>query len=197
MKVGVVIVTYNSGRDILECLESLKRGDSCDEIVVVDNNSRDDTVLKLKGVKGIKVVCNAKNVGFSAANNVGAEKAKGDYILFLNPDTVVGEDALRGMVNFMEKNTSVGAATCKVVLPSGKLDGPCKRSFPTPWNSFCHIAMLDKMFPKSRLFGSYHLTYVDEDKVQEVDAISGSFFLVRRNVFDKVGGWDEDYFLYC
>jgi GT2 family glycosyltransferase len=142
------------------------------------------------------LIANKENLGFSKANNLGIKKAGGRYVLFLNADTVVYPNTLEYMLEFMDAHDKAGAATCKLVLPNGKIDDASHRGFPTPWNSFSHFSALAKIFPKSRIFGGYNLGYLDFSKTHEIDALAGAFMLVRRQAGEKVGWWDEDYFFY-
>ncbi len=137
-----------------------------------------------------------KNTGFGFANNIGFENAKGKYILLLNPDTVLQEDTLQTMYEFMESNPEVGIAGCKVLNPDGTLQLACRRGIPTPWVAFTKLFGLQTLFPKSKLFGRYNLTFLPEDEFAYVDAISGSFMFLRREVFVQLRGFDSDFFMY-
>ena len=196
--IGIIITTYNSETTIKECLNSIKKINRRikKEVIIVDNASTDNTLTIINHKKGVNIIKNEKNVGYSKANNHGAKKAKAEYLLFLNPDTRANKSTVQTMLEFMERNKDVGAATCKVMLQNGRLDKACRRSFPTPWNIFCHLTHLDRVFPHSKILSRYNLTYIPEEKTIEVDSIVGAFFLVRREAFEEVGGWDEDYFLF-
>ncbi len=200
IEVSIVIVSYNTRQILSECIESIEKniGNISYEVIVVDNASTDDTVayLKKSSFKNLKVIANTENEGFSKANNRGVSHAIGKYILFLNSDTVVYETTIEGMIAFMDEHKSVGAATCYLVMPNGKLDDASHRGFPTPWNSFAHFSGIAKLFPKSRLFGGYNLGYKNLSKPHEIDALAGAFMLVRREAGEAVGWWDEDYFWY-
>src|SRR6185369_5275381 len=113
-----------------------------------------------------------------------------------NPDTIVQEDTFSVMLEFFETHSDVGMAGCKVLNPDGSLQLACRRSFPTPWVAFTKVTGLSSMFPRSGLFGKYNLTYKDPDATYEVDAISGSFMFLRREVYEKTGGFDEQFFMY-
>jgi hypothetical protein len=165
---------------------------------VVDNASSDgtvETVDKLK-TENLKLIKSEENLGFSKANNVGVKKASGRYVLFLNSDTVVGENTLEGMVGFMDENQHVGAATCKLVMPNGQIDDASHRGDPTPWNALTHFSGLTKLFGKTKLFGGYNLGYLDLNKTHEIQALAGAFMLVRKKAGEDAGWWDEDYFFY-
>ncbi len=201
---SIVIVSYNTRDLLINCLESIYKnsGNLNLEIIVVDNASSDGTVSSIKNyisstkIDNSKLIENKKNLGFSKANNIGVKQSKGKYVLFLNPDTVIYENTLEGMVRFMESNKDAGAATCKVLMPSEEIDDASHRGFPTPWNAFTHFSGLSKFFGKTKLFGGYNLGYMDLSKTHEIDALAGAFMMVRRKAGEEVGWWDEDYFFY-
>ncbi len=199
IELSIIIVSYNTKDFIRECLKSIKatsKGFGY-EIIVVDNASSDNSLemLKIK-FPDVIVIKNQENIGFSKANNLGVEKSKGKYILFLNPDTVIYKDSLFKMVKFMDEHKDAGAATCKLLTPGGKLDDAAHRGFPNPWNSFSYFSGLSKLFPSSKLFGGYNLGFLDLSKTHEIDACAGAFMIVRRETGEKIGWWDEDYFFY-
>ncbi len=195
---SIVIVNFNAKEFLRKCLDSIFESQLKNlEVVVVDNASKDGSVEELKkfGSK-IKLITNKKNVGFSTANNQGIKKTEGRYVLFLNPDTSVYPNTFKYLVNFMDKNKNVGAATCKVILPNGQLDDSCHRGMPTPWNAFCFFSGLYRLFPKSKLFDGYHLGWMDLRKTHEIDALCGAFMFTRREAGEDVGWWDEEFFFY-
>ncbi len=197
--VSIIIVNYNVKEFLLNLLDSLKKASANinTEIIIVDNNSTDGSIEVInRKYPSVITIQNKKNVGFGAANNQALEIAKGEYLLLINPDTLVKENTLTEMIKFMEENPQVGIAGCKVLNPDGTLQLACRRSFPTPWVSLTKVMGLSKAFPKSKLFAKYNLTYLDENQSNEVDAISGSFMFMRKNVYDKVGGFDTDFFMY-
>ena len=209
---SIIIVNYNTKDLLIQCLESLDQALSLvtchvsPEIIVVDNGSTDGSVeevekrykqsLRPYGLEDIKILRSRQNLGFAKGNNVGIKQARGRFILLLNSDTVVEKNTILEMLKFMEKNPKVGAATCKVVFPDGTLDPACHRGFPTPWASLTYFLGLEKLFPKSRLFGQYHLGFLPMDKPHEIDSPTGAFYLMKREVIDKVGLLDGDYFMY-
>lgn len=198
-KLSIVIVNYNVKEFLLNLLQSLRRSlENIDsEIIVVDNASTDGAGQAIKeSYPEVIFIQNKKNLGFGAANNIGLEEARGEFILLINPDTIVKEDTLSLMLDFFEKNPEAGMAGCKVLNPDGSLQLPCRRGFPGPWTSFCKVTGLSKIFPKSKLFAKYNLTYLNEDATYEVDAISGAFMMFRRKVYEKVGGFDSAFFMY-
>src|SRR3989344_3501317 len=204
--VSIVIVSYNTKDILLECVSSVIKTtkDISYELIIVDNNSSDGTVEEISKLKSqnsnlsskLKTIYNQQNLGFSKANNIGVKKAAGRYVLFLNSDTVVRNDTIKTMAEFMDANTDVGAATCKVELPNGEIDDASHRGFPTPWNAFCHFSGLSKLFPRSKAFGGYNLGWMDLSVPHEIDALAGAFMIVCKEAGDEVGWWDEDFFWY-
>lgn len=196
---SIIIVNFNTGRFLEKCLNSILKSKILDyslEIFVIDNNSTDNSEKVVSKFKGINLIKNTENLGFAAANNIGIRKAKGRYILLLNPDTEVESKTFSEMIKFMDENPKIGAATCKVLLPQGEIDWASHRGFPTPWDAFCYFLRFSKLFPKSKLFSGYHQTYKDLSKPHEIDSPSGAFYMVRKDVINKVGLLDEDYFMY-
>ncbi len=200
--ISIIIVTYNSQDTIVGCvnsvLESVKYHTF--EIIISDNSQNLDTEEVVKDNfdknENVTFIHNSQNLGFSKGNNVGIKKARGKYVLFLNPDTKVYEKTIDGMVDFMEMHRECGASTCFVKLPNGELDDSSHRGFPTPWRSFSYFSGLSKIFPKSKLFGGYNLSYLDAKKTHEIESLAGSFMLMPFSVGEKLGWWDEDYFFY-
>jgi len=201
--VSIIIISFNTKDLTVACLESIQKtvGENVShEVIVVDNASRDGSVERIKDqkskIKNLKIIENKQNLGFSKANNIGVKEAIGRYILFLNSDTIVHENSVERIVEFMNQNEKAGAATCRVDLSNGLLDDASHRGFPTPWNSFAHFSGLSKLFPKSRLFSGYSLGWKDFKTTHEIDALAGAFMVVRKTAGDEVGWWDEDYFWY-
>ncbi len=206
---SIIIVNYNT-RELLEkCLGSLFKYCSQElenqeyEIIVVDNGSDKIQNSKFKIQNYGKFIQNKDNLGFARANNQGIKIAGGDYVLLLNSDTEVKEGTIQGMLRFIgdggvkgNLGKNMGVVTCRILLENGKMDPACHRGFPTPWNAFCYFTGLEKLFPKIKLFSGYHQYYKDLKLIHEVDAISGAFFMIRRNVIHRVGLLDEDYFMY-
>ncbi len=199
MDISVIIVNYNV-RDFLQnallslfkSLEGLQA-----EIFVVDNASDDGSVEFLKkSFSQVHLITNSTNVGFAKANNQALKIAQGKYFLLLNPDTLLQENTISTMIKFFEEHQEVGMAGCKILNSDGTLQLPCRRSFPTPWVAFTKIFGLSTLFPKSSLFAKYNITYKNPDECYEVDAISGSFMMLRKEVYEKIGGLDEEFFMY-
>lgn len=197
--ISIITVNYNVKEFVLNLIISLKKAltDFSYEIIVVDNASKDGSVEFLREkFTDINIIANNENLGFGKANNIGLSLAKGKYICLINPDAIVKEDTFKVMIDFFENTPSAGLAGCKVLNPNGTLQLACRRGFPGPWTSFTKVSGLSALFPKSKLFAKYNLTYLDENKTYEVDAISGSFMMFRREVYEKVGGFDQDFFMY-
>lgn len=205
---SIIILTYNT-KDITKAavnsieenyLKEVSGGRY--EVIVADNQSTDGTLKyfeefkKKTKIKTFHIIDNGGNLGFSKGNNQGVKYAKGKYVLFLNPDTIVYKDTLNYMIDFMNSNSSVGSASCKLINKDGEIDFNCHRGFPTPWNAFSYFSGLQRLFPKSKMFAGYTLGWEDMDTTHEVDAIEGAFMIMPKNIGEKVGWWDEDYFFY-
>lgn len=205
---SIIILNYNTKKLTLESVESIERhyphevASGKFEVILTDNASPDGSLEAFKNYKkstkitSFHVVDNGGNIGFAAGNNKGISFAKGRYVLFLNPDTIVYSETLTRLINFMDEHSDAGAVTCKIEIPSGGIDEACHRGFPTPWNAFCHFSKLGKVFPRSRIFSGYTQGWKNFNKIHEVDAISGAFLFVRREVGEQVGWWDDEYFFY-
>jgi len=199
MKLSVVIVNYNVKYFLEQCLHSVQN--ACQglesEIFVVDNNSVDGSIKMVK--EKFPEVClieNKENKGFSAANNQAIRQAKGEYILLLNPDTIVEDDTLVKVTEFMDSHPDAGGLGVKMLDGKGKFLPESKRGLPTPSVSFFKVFGFSYLFPKSRLFGAYHLGFLDKDKTHQVDVLAGAFMLLRKTVLDKTGLLDESFFMY-
>ncbi len=179
---SIIIVNYNVRELLEEALRSVCRAsrDLDVEIFVVDNNSADGSVEMVQSeFPQVQLIANVENVGFSRANNQAIRQARGRYLLLLNPDTLVQEDTLRVMIDFLDAHPEVGAAGCKILNPDGTFAPESRRSFPTPAVAFYRLIGLSRLFPRSRRFGRYNLTYLSPDEETEVDALSGSCMFVR------------------
>lgn len=203
---SIIILSYNTNEITKNCLDSLsknlKRYPSVNwEIIVVDNASVDGSVAMFQKNKDILLILNKKNVGYPKGNNQAINIAEGKYILLLNSDTLVENIDFEELLGYLEKDPAIGVLTVKVVLPSGRIDPASHRGFPTVWNSFCYFSGLEKLFGKipviGKYFGGYHLTNMNLDKVHEIDSPTGAFYLVRKDVLNKVGGFDDkNFFMY-
>jgi len=186
---SIVIVSFNTKDILKDCLESLAKIEGLDfEIIVSDNGSMDGSVdMVRREFKKINLIENGKNLGFAKGNNAVRKFARGKYILFLNSDTIVNKSALVKSVEYLKAHEDVGSMTCKIVLPSGKLDRDTRRRFPTP------LISLKRLFLGSS--SDYWYLDVSPEKMHEVDVIQGAFHLTRKKILDEVGWFDEDYFL--
>lgn len=199
--ISIVIVSYNVREYLDACIQSIHHAAEtfagAIEIIVFDNDSRDGTLTLLKPrYPEVTWLKSDRNLGFGTGCNRGAALATQDLILFLNPDTLVSQDTFQVMWDFMSRQEQVGVAGCKIVNRDGSLQLACKRSFPSPQVAAFKFMGLSGLFPKSRVFGRYNLTFLDENKTHEVDAVSGSFMCVKADLFRAVGGFDEDFFMY-
>ncbi|MDO8452551.1 MAG: glycosyltransferase family 2 protein [bacterium] len=188
----ISIVNYNAGDYLLKCLQSIEevKGEAQISVVVLDNASSDGSIEKAKQkYTDVKFIETGANLGFGKAHNLLLKKLQTEYVLILNPDTELEKGVLTKTLGYMEENPDVGMLTCKVILPDGTVDLTAHRGLPTPWASFLYYA-----FKNDSL---YHLTGRNTQEPHEVDAISGSFMLTRKSVLDKVGVFDEDYFMFA
>lgn len=198
-KISIVIVNYNVEFFLEQCLNSvltaLERVSG--EVFVVDNNSIDGSVdMVRQKFPEVILIANKDNRGFSKANNQAMEIAQGEYVLLLNPDTVVEEDTFEKVVRFMDEHPDAGGLGVRMLDGKGKFLPESKRGLPTPTVAFYKIFGLSRIFPKSKRFGKYHLGYLDEFETNEVDVLSGAFMLMRKSALDKVGLLDEAFFMY-
>lgn len=197
-ELSIIILNFNVKDLLINCLESVfaSKG-KLDrwQVIVVDNASSDGSVEAAKDrFSQVELIENETNLGFAAGNNVGVKYAEAPVILFLNPDTVIKDHAIQKSLEVLLSDPDIGALSCKVELPDGRLDYSCHRGFPTPWNSFAYFTGLAKMFPASPLFAGYNASYLDTSKPHEIDCISGTFLMVRRIAGEQIGFWDKDYF---
>jgi O-antigen biosynthesis protein len=199
MKLSVIIVNYNVKHFLEQCLHSVyKAANKIEtEIFVVDNNSVDGSAqLVREKFPDLHFIENKENVGFSRANNQAIRKATGEYILLLNPDTVVEEDTFTKVTGFMDHHPEAGGLGIKMIDGKGNFLPESKRGLPTPWVAFYKMFGLSKLFPKSRKFGKYHLSYLNPNEIHEIEILAGAFMLLRKKALDKVGLLDEDFFMY-
>ncbi len=167
------------------------------EVIVIDNNSWDNTVAALQPLfPGFSFVANKENIGFGRACNQGLQFSKGKYVLFLNPDTLIPEDCFHKCITFFRSHPDAGALGIKMLDGSGQFLKGSKRSFPSPRTSLFKLFGLSRLFPRSKTFSKYHLGNLDENKDHEVDVLAGAFMMVRKEVLDKTGGFDEVFFMY-
>lgn len=199
MKLSVIIVNYNVEHYLEQCLCSVRQAINGLEadVWVVDNASTDESMAHLP-VKfpDVHFVANTENVGFSRANNIGIRASEGEYVLLLNPDTVVGEEVLKDCIRFLDAHPEVGATGVAMLKADGGFAWESRRGLPTPFTSFCKMSGLCALFPKSRRFGRYYMRYLDRTIPNEIEVISGAFNMLRREALNKVGLLDEDFFMY-
>ena len=199
MELSVVIVNYNVKYFLEQCLLSVARAVEgiSTEVFVVDNASVDGSAEMVRDrFPFVKLICNPENVGFSKANNTAIEKSQGEYILLLNPDTVVAEDTFRKCLTFIEQHPHAGGLGVKMIDGKGNFLPESKRGLPTPSVAFYKTFGLSKLFPRSKIFGRYHLGFLKEDTIDEVDVLPGAFMLLRKSVLDTTGLLDEAFFMY-
>lgn len=199
MKLSVIIVNYNVEHFLEQCLYAVRRAMKHvdGEVIIVDNNSIDGSnAMVKKKFPEVKLYENKKNLGFSKANNQGIRKSSGEYVLLLNPDTVVEDDTFTKVVNFMDEHQDAGALGVKMVDGAGKFLPESKRGLPTPSAAFYKMFGISKIFPHSKIFSKYHLGYLDENEIHEVEILSGAFMLLRKKVLYEIGLLDETFFMY-
>lgn len=199
MKLSVIIVSYNVRYYLEQCLHSVLRateGIKAD-VWVVDNCSTDDSVTYLHDrFPQVHFIQNEENVGFARANNQAIRLSSGEYVLLLNPDTIVGEDVLNGCVQFLDQHPEAGATGTMMLNRNGSFAYESRRGVPTPATAFYKICGLCSLYPYSRRFGKYYMRYLDKNQSSEIEVISGAFFMLRRQALEQVGLLSEDYFMY-
>jgi len=199
MKLSIIIVNYNVKYFLEQCLHSVQNASIGleSEVFVVDNDSVDGSVKMVREkFPDVFLIENKENKGFSSANNQAIRKSRGEYILLLNPDTIVEDDTLRKVVDFMDEHPDAGGLGVKMLDGKGKFLPESKRGLPYPSVAFFKVFGFSSLFPKSRLFSTYHLGYLDKDKTHVVDVLAGAFMLLRKKVLNEIGLLDEDFFMY-
>ena len=199
MKLSVIIVNYNVKFYIEQCLIALLRAvqDIEADVYVVDNHSRDGSVEFLtKRFPDVNIVSCNHNLGFARANNIAIRQSQGDYVLLLNPDTIVGEQVVSDVLTFMDSHPEAGAVGTRMIKPNGEDAMESRRGLPTPMTSFYKMCGLCARYPKSPRFGRYYMSYLPWDQPAKIDVVSGAFCMLRRQAIEEVGLLDEDYFMY-
>ena len=196
---SVIIIAYNSCDFIPACLKSVR--DACEgidsQIIVLDNGSTEPIIPEIKNFfPEVEWIDSKENLGFGKGCNLAEKHATKPYLFFINPDTIISKNAFREMLQFMEEHPDAGTVGCRILNEDGTLQWACRRSFPTIVSAVSKTIGLASLFPKSKTLASYNMTYADPDEMIEVDAISGSFFCIRRDVYEKLNGFDEDFFMY-
>jgi GT2 family glycosyltransferase len=199
MQLSVIILNYNVRYFLEQCVLSvenaIKNMDA--EIIVIDNNSSDDSCTMMKQrFPNVKLIENKENLGFPKGNNIGVAHAKGEYICILNPDTVVAEDTFTKVLAFAKKQSDLGIVGVKLIDGTGDFLPESKRGIPTPWVAFTKITGVYKIFPKSRIFGKYYAQHLSENETGKVDILVGAFMVMKRDLYNEIGGFDENCFMY-
>ena len=217
LKLSVIIVNYNVKyyldqciRSVLRAFEVMKKAPSSDssvneevaEIIVVDNHSADGSVDYLEKrypqmlYPMVRFVRSAHNLGFARANNIAIRQSRGEYVLLLNPDTIVGEDTLKASVDFMDAHEDAGAVGVRMLGAQGRRAMESRRGLPTPMVSFFKMLGFCNRWPHHRLFGKYYMGYLPWDEPCQIEVVSGAYCMLRRKALDEVGLLDEDFFMY-
>ena len=206
LKLSVIIVNYNVKYYLDQCIRSVLRAfeemNTPAEIIVVDNHSADGSVDYLeqrypqKLYPMVRFVRSAHNLGFARANNIAIRQSRGEYVLLLNPDTIVGEDALKASVDFMDVHEDAGAVGVRMLGAQGRRAMESRRGLPTPMVSFFKMLGFCNRWPHHRLFGKYYMGYLPWDEPSQIEVVSGAYCMLRRKALDEVGLLDEDFFMY-
>ena len=206
LKLSVIIVNYNVKYYLDQCIRSVLRAfeemNTPAEIIVVDNHSADGSVDYLEKrypqmlYPMVRFVRSAHNLGFARANNIAIRQSRGEYVLLLNPDTIVGEDALKASVDFMDVHEDAGAVGVRMLGAQGRRAMESRRGLPTPMVSFFKMLGFCNRWPHHRLFGKYYMGYLPWDEPSQIEVVSGAYCMLRRKALDEVGLLDEDFFMY-
>lgn len=199
MQLSVIILNYNVRYFLEQCVASVQEALSNidGEIIVVDNNSTDDSCQMMKmRFPNVKLIENKENLGFPKGNNIGVANAKGEYICILNPDTAVAEDTFTRILAFAEKQKNIGIVGCKLIDGTGNFLPESKRGVPTPFVAFSKIFGLYKLFSKTTLFNRYYAQHISENETGKVDILVGAFMIMKRELYLEIGGFDENCFMY-
>ncbi len=199
MTLSIIIVNYNVKYFLEHCLCSVQKAikEIDAEILVIDNCSTDNSLEYLSPLfKNVVFVESKENIGFGKANNLGLKIARGKYVLFLNPDTLIQEDSLKKCLFVFEKDEKIGAVGARMIDGSGKFLKESKRAFPSPATSLYKLFGLSYLFPRSAIFSKYHLGHLSDRENNEVDVLCGAFMMVKKDILDKTSGFDKDFFMY-
>ena len=199
MKLSVIIVNYKVKHYLEQCLRSVaeaSRGIAV-EVIVVDNASGDGSVEYLRErFPDVTIIASEENLGFARANNLAIRNSHGQYVLLLNPDTIVAEETFSDFITFMDSTPDAGGCGAYMLHTDGSFAPESRRGLPTPFVAFCKMSGLASLFPKSRTFGRYYMRYLNENEVNRIEIMSGAFMFLRRDALDKAGLLDEDFFMY-
>lgn len=211
---SIIILSYNTKEITERCLNSLHKSLLVDaskntyEIVVIDNGSSDGSADMLLAWQkdhrdfsySVQIILNEKNIGYPRGNNQGLRIAQGRYTLFANSDIVWNNLPFKNIIEYLDNHENIGVLTVKVTLPNGEIDPASHRGFPTIWNAFTYFFKLEKIFGSipmmGRIFGGYHLTYLNRSTIHEIDSPTGAFYLARKDILKRLGGFDEQFFMY-
>jgi GT2 family glycosyltransferase len=195
-KLSILILNYNTREQLRACLASLGHPEQT-EVLVVDNASSDGSADMVAAEFGwVSLIRAPRNGGYAYGNNLALRGCQGEMVMLLNPDTVLPPGAIQGLVDRLAAHPEAGIVGPKLLRPDGSMHLACRRSFPTPPVAFYRLSGLSRLFPRSRRFGQYNLTYLDPDQPVEVDAVCGACLLIRRAVIDRIGLLDERFFMY-
>lgn len=197
MQLSIIILNYNVRYFLELCVLSVQKAlENVDgEIIVIDNNSQDNSCEMMKQrFPSVKLIENKENSGFPKGNNIGVAAAKGEYICILNPDTVVAEDTFTKVLAFAKKQKDLGIVGVKLIDGTGNFLPESKRGIPTPFVAFTKITGLYKIFPKT--FGEYYAQHLSDNETGKVDILVGAFMLLKRDLYNEIGGFDENCFMY-
>jgi GT2 family glycosyltransferase len=200
MQLSVIILNYNVRYFLELCVLSVQKGiqNLNAEIIVIDNNSSDDSCAMMqRRFPNIRLIQNKENSGFPKGNNIAIREAKGEFICILNPDTVVAEDTFEKVLAFAKKQTDLGIVGCKLIDGTGNFLPESKRGIPTPWVAFTKIFGLYKIFPNSSFFNKYYALHLNQNQTGEVDILVGAFMVMKRQLYNELGGFDENCFMYA
>ena len=197
---SVVIVAYKSRSELPGCLSSIPSmlHERAVEVVVVDNSLDADGTGAWMRIEHPRMtyINPGENLGFGRGNNLGASRVRGECLLYLNPDTVCNAQALEHCVERIRRERDIGLISPRLELADGSMDLACRRSIPTLWDGFCRASGLAAAFPSKKWLAGYNLTYLPKGGTYDVAAINGAFMMGRREVLDKIGGFDEAFFMY-
>jgi len=200
MDLSIIIINYKTEDLTRQTLGAVFKADPPAgkmEVILVDNHSQDETPAMITHqFPQVKQILSSTNLGFAGGNNLGLRQAKGRYLLLLNSDTIIDQDCLVKMVDYMDKNPQVGLSTCRVELADGRIDPASHRGFPTPWASLTYYLGLEKLFPHSPLLAQYHQGWKDLTVVHKIDSPAGAFFFLRKSALNQAGLLDEAFFMY-
>ncbi len=210
MTLSIIIVNYNVRCFLEQCLFSVLESirnlsaeasefvDNQSEIIVVDNQSQDGSIAYLQPkFPDVRFIANPENTGFGRANNLALALARGKYVLFLNPDTIVPEDCFRICIRWMESHPNAGACGVRMIAGNGEFLKESRRGFPGPWASFYKLSGITSIFPNSKRFAAYYLGHLSENEVAEAAILSGAFLFAQKSILEQIGGFDEQFFMYA